>query len=287
MSFNTFTKRRYRNFIKRKICSFGIIAYTVINNEIKYLITQRRDSIAYIEFIKDNISDEEIPKYINLMSLEEKHRILGFLNNFEAIWKDLWINHRSRLFIHEYEKCKASFIRNTRKYFELFKDDNIGKKENDWGFPKGRKHMSESEIECAKREFTEETCVPLELLTINDTNQYTENYVGSDNKNYTTILYVGYLKEYEKIEEIMKKNNNIADIKNLKALKDIRCDETKKKLLHQPCTSEEIAQIKFVNYIDACKLLNENKKDILRKINDKLMFKLDRKKINTRKSSFI
>lgn len=286
-SYKGFIKRRYKNFIRRKICSYGIIAYTIINNEIKYLLTQRRDSIAYIEYIKNNISDEELPKYINLMTLEEKHRILGFLSNFNAIWKDLWINHRSKMFINEYESCKKAFENNTKKYMNLFKDDNVGKKENDWGFPKGRKHMSETEIECAKREFVEETCIPLNFLSVNDNNQYIENYIGSDNKNYTTILYVGYLKEYDKIEELLSKNKSVANGKNSKVLNDIKCDETKKNLLHHPCISEEISQLRFVNYAEAYKLLNIPKRNILRKINDKLLFKLQRKKITLRKSSFI
>ena len=66
------------------IMSFGIICYKIINNEIKYIMIQRKDSLSFMEFVrgKYNIEDDKyIIKLIEYMTDSEKKLLLT--NSFE------------------------------------------------------------------------------------------------------------------------------------------------------------------------------------------------------------
>lgn len=61
--------------------------------------------------------------------------------------------------------------------------------EQEWGFPKGRKHHYENEWQCATREFTEETHVPSRFLQYHD-QCISEEYIGSNDVEYSTRYFV-------------------------------------------------------------------------------------------------
>ena len=64
------------------ITSFGIISYTrTRDNQYLYLLGQRRDSISYSEFLKNNLNDTTVIMHINLMSSEERERCIYHYNN--------------------------------------------------------------------------------------------------------------------------------------------------------------------------------------------------------------
>lgn len=156
--------------INMPIISYGIVLYTYEKNKyLKYLICQRRDSISYIQYLQDLIDEKNIVKYINLMSKEEKKRCLEYYYKRDAhsIWKDLWINHKSKIYKNHYERCTNMFLKNMEKYLEHFKNENIGQIENSWCFPKGRLNKNENEIECAMRELEEETNISSNIVNVN------------------------------------------------------------------------------------------------------------------------
>ena len=100
------------------IISFGIICYKIENKELKYLMIQRKDSMAFMEFIRgkyeiNNI--EYIKQLLNNMALSERNKILN--NKFDDIWNYLWqqtdINKNNKEFI------------NSKIKFTLLNDNNF------------------------------------------------------------------------------------------------------------------------------------------------------------------
>ena len=233
------------------ITSYGIVLYTYENNKyLKYLVCQRRDSISYIQYLQDLIDETNIVKYINLMSREEKDRCLEYYYKKDphSIWKDLWINHNSKIYKQDYKRCTDIFLKNMEKYIEYFKDDKLGQNENSWCFPKGRLHTNENQIECALREFEEETCIPSKCINVNKNISFEEVYIGSNNLLYKTVYYIAYIPYIPK--KIYKHYpNNI-----------------RKKFV-----SSEFYEIEWMEYQNATEKLNESKKQILEKINNYIL----------------
>lgn len=235
------------NNINKPITSYGIILYTYEKNKhLKYLICQRRDSISYIQFLQDLIDENNMLKYINLMSKEEKERCLEYYykNDPHSIWKDLWINNNSKIYKNEYKRCTETFLKNMEKYLEYFKDDNIGQKENSWCFPKGRINNSETEVECALREFEEETGISSNIISVNTNISFEEVYIGSNNLLYKTIYYIAYIP-YIPIKIYKYYPLNI-----------------RKKFI-----SPEFYDIEWLDYQNAIEKLSGSKKNVLEKIN--------------------
>lgn len=233
------------------ITSYGIILYTREKNKyLKYLVCQRRDSISYIQYLQDLIDEKNIIKYINLMSKEEKNRCLEYYYKQDphTIWKDLWINHHSKIYKKDYKRCTEVFLKNMEKYLQYFKDDNIGQKENEWCFPKGRKHSNETEIDCALREFEEETNINNSNISVDKNIYFEEIYIGSNNLLYKTIYYIAYIpyipkKKYKYYPENIRKK----------------------------CISAEINEFEWMEYQTAINYLNDSKKRILEKINNYIL----------------
>jgi 8-oxo-dGTP pyrophosphatase MutT (NUDIX family) len=66
--------------------------------------------------------------------------------------------------------------------------------ETEWGFPKGRREKNESEMECAFREFREETgiCLSPNYL-IHNMAQFHEMFTGTDHQVYKHVYYMVHI----------------------------------------------------------------------------------------------
>ena len=248
----------YRFMKQRAITSYGIVLFTISDrngiSEILYQLCQRRDSISFSEFLKNTLPPNEIRRHIAMMSREERQRCIDYYvkNDPETLWNNLWINHKSRLYKNDMKRCCDSFRKNMETYIDEFLKE--GKEENPWGFSKGRKHIHESELECAIREFEEETTISRDLIQVLQINPYEELYTGTDGKLYRTVYYVAYIPY-------------IPDIQRKISMDSIR----------RTYISEEVSQMKWLPYIAAMDKLDSHKRDILRDINRTLLFTKKRK----------
>lgn len=251
----------YRLTQRRATPSYGIILFTVADtdgrSEILYQLCQRRDSISFAEFLKDTLETDAIRRmHINLMSKEERKRCLDYykLNNPQALWDDLWINHKSRIYKNDMRRCCSVFKSNMEKYMDEFTDEKKGQDGNSWGFSKGRKHVYEDELDCALREFEEETTIPKKDVQVLKIKPYKEFYTGTDGKPYSTVYYVAYIPY---IPEIQKK---------------VSIDGIRKTYI-----SEEVSNMSWLTYNECLSRLDPHKQDILRDLNKTLLFTKDRK----------
>ncbi len=184
------------------IMSFGIICYKIEEgNIIKYLMIQRKDSLSFMEFIrgKYNVTDTlYIRQLISAMTSNEKNILLK--NNFDEIWNYVWYQNNSTNI-----KYTAEYIESKNK-FEYLVNNNILTnivnnvlhvidQEQEWGFPKGRRKLKESDIDCAIREFCEETrLIPNDIDIVKDVLPFEEIFFGTNNILYKHTYYIAKIK---------------------------------------------------------------------------------------------
>ena len=193
--------------------------YSIINDmkiNLMFLFVRKKNSIEYIEFIKGkyNISNEySYLKLLNYMTLEEIDVIKN--NNFTDIWNNLWnINENNKIlnlrYENEYLNSKDKFEKIDKSVFEKIK---IIYNEPEWGFPKGKKNRYETNLDCALREFNEETGMN-KIIILNSINPINEIFYGTNNIKYKHIYYISL---YDDIINIIDKSylndcNEISDI---------------------------------------------------------------------------
>jgi len=208
------------------IMSFGIICYKIINNEIKYIMIQRKDSLSFMEFVrgKYNIEDDKyIIKLIEYMTDSEKKLLLT--NSFEHIWNYTWCQINQGTFKHtkEYIESKNKFDiiitdSNIKNILSVKNCNNNNESEQEWGFPKGRKKLREADIDCAVREFCEETQLNNNDIEI-DKNiiPFQEIFFGTNNILYKHVYYIA--KIINDNAEIQLDNTCIEQIREIRSLK--------------------------------------------------------------------
>jgi len=181
------------------VMSFGICAIKFVDSIPHYLLIRRRDSLSYVEFLrgKFNLNNQNyIQCLMNGMTLDERNRLTT--KTFDTLWYELWNGQNTRQYRSECAAAKATFdtLRVT--------GDSAGKKlatyvegtttrwtEPEWGFPKGRRSLHESELNCALREFHEETGLPSNLVTMTDEEPLVEQYLGTNGIMYKQTYFLG------------------------------------------------------------------------------------------------
>ena len=186
------------------------------NPNIKFLMIQRKNSLGYLEFIRgryDETNNQNINYIFEQMTQNEIQDILT--KDFDFLWNDLWDvnniknkNHykeymTSRQKFYELKLNKSDIINNLKpKYFY-----------NEWGFPKGRRELYESDIICAIREFEEETNIKENMYNLLEScSKIKENLVGTNGINYLHNYFLAILNT-DKINNIDSTNREIGNIK--------------------------------------------------------------------------
>lgn len=183
---------------KAPITSYGIIVY---NDKGEFLLIRRKDSLGYVDFLrgKYNINDVNyIQNLIDEMTIKEKHNILA--NSFKTLWNSLWMNEISNKFSKEeinskdkFNKLKDGIIINNKKITlkQLINNSKTNWSEPEWGFPKGRRNFKEKNIDCAIREFCEETGYNKhDISIIQNVSPFNEIFTGSDYKSYKHVYFL-------------------------------------------------------------------------------------------------
>jgi len=179
--------------------SYGVIAVKFIEGVPQYLLIRRRDSLAYVEFLRGkykSTNHDYIQLLCNEMTIEERDRLLK--HGFSDLWHSLWNGQRSRQFRNEADTAQEAFQRLTTT------GDSVGKTladyiatcnqawaEPEWGFPKGRRNLHEHDRTCAVREWKEETGLPEHVLRLLTESPYDEEYVGSNGIPYRQVYFIG------------------------------------------------------------------------------------------------
>ena len=191
------------NQCKLPIISYGIVLFRSSAKGLQFLMIRRKDSFGYIDFIRGKyscINIEQIQKCVDEMSIDEKARIL--IEPFESLWSTLWgdANYRGEetAASKKFESIKNGIILNDEV---ITLNDIVGRSatrwvETEWEFPKGRRNFQEKDLECALREFEEETGYSCkDIKVIENILPFEEIFIGSNHKSYKHKYYLAYMNE--------------------------------------------------------------------------------------------
>ena len=205
---------QYHN-CKLPITSYGMIVFMYSDKDIKYLMIRRKNSFGYIDFIRGKYianNLEHLEVLFNEMSLEEKELIRN--NNFDILWKTMWgiqeSGHHTKLKGEEYiSQKKFETLKNGLQIGqngEIVTLDNLIDNsttkwlETEWEFPKGRRNNKEKDIECAMREFEEETGISKNNITIvENVMSFEEIFIGTNYKSYKHKYFLAHINDNEDV----------------------------------------------------------------------------------------
>ena len=189
---------------KLPITSYGIILFTPSSQGLKFLMIRRKDSFGYIDFIRGKYSPfnvEQLQNTIDEMSITEKECIQT--NPFDVLWKQMWGGTSSGQFRSEesvsskkFDAIKSGVLVNNKTYklMDMIEASTSQWEETEWEFPKGRRNNQERDIDCALREFEEETGYSREEITIIDNMlPFEEIFIGSNYRSYKHKYFLAYM----------------------------------------------------------------------------------------------
>ena len=182
---------------KYPITSYGIILFRIFNEELQYLMIRRKNSFGYIDFIKGQYSEnnlEYLQKLFDEMSIEEKE-LIQLNDDFDILWKRMWEdNVKSGIFNHS--KQKFINLKTLGIIQQLINSSSTKWKETEWEFPKGRRNYMEKDLECALREFQEETGISIyDIILIENLLPFEETFVGTNDKIYKNKYFLASINK--------------------------------------------------------------------------------------------
>jgi 8-oxo-dGTP pyrophosphatase MutT (NUDIX family) len=150
---------------------------------ISWLLVRRRVSIGFIEIMRGKYELRDttcVQALVDQATLAEREVLLT--KGFADLWRDLWNGPASRRYQAEYEQSKAKFdvLRSRGTLATLCKESKTKWTEPEWGFPKGRRSSTETELACALRETYEEAGVHRKDLRVLESPSLLEEYRGSN-----------------------------------------------------------------------------------------------------------
>jgi 8-oxo-dGTP pyrophosphatase MutT (NUDIX family) len=219
---------------KQPITSFGVIVYKeqdefcvgdtnpvlsklikdIPDNDskVKLLLIQRKDTIGYTDFLRGKYNKENIGLLFQEMTKHEQYSLLTC--TFDELWDKLWINHNSKTYKNEYNNAKYKFnSTDLQGYIQEYPSvyDN-----SEFSIPKGRKNVQEGNVQCAEREFYEETGYNAsDYHPINIKNYIVEDFIGTDNVRYKHYYYI------TKVYPCKIRNPTIHNTLQMEEVKDI------------------------------------------------------------------
>ena len=191
---------------KKPITSLGMIVFRYDKDNIpKYLLICRKDSLGYVDFMRGKYNPNNpfyLQNIINGMTIQEKERLLS--QPFDTLWKELWggnieIQYKGeeQLSRDKYNKVIQGIQHKQIHYTlkSLISSSTTQWTEPEWGFPKGRRNYQEKNINCALREFEEETGYPSNSLNImQNIMPLEEVFTGSNYKSYKHCYYIAHME---------------------------------------------------------------------------------------------
>lgn len=209
---------------KRPITSIGIIAFRKNkDNKLEYLMVKRKDSLGFVEFIRGKYNIQNKFHLRNILNeITQNERIMLSTMEFPELWTYLWgeennkINNEYTISIEKFNQLKSGVVTNYETYNleSILNEIKTEWIEPEWGFPKGRRNYQEKDIDCAFREWEEETGILKKNIKIIE-NLYTieEIFTGSNLKSYKHKYYLGMIHNSHELSMTNYQKSEIGDMK--------------------------------------------------------------------------
>ena len=197
---------------KCKITKFKTIKSVdkYLNLNLRFLLVRRKHSLGFVEFIRGKYEFDNFEYLLNILNIMSKDEIKLIQNNtFDVLWNNLWsINSSTKNHKTEYNNSfnkfnklkKGVYIKfNQKLRFKIKLDDILSNSkskwsEPEWGFPKGRRNLKENDLNCAIREFNEETNYMKDDYDLININPSYERFIGTNGVRYQHIYYLAQIK---------------------------------------------------------------------------------------------
>ena len=216
---------------RNPVLSCGNLIFRKDTEEPQVLMIQRKDSLCFIEFIRgkyDVYNIDYIQILIDKFTIDEKTEIIN--KSFDELWSTLWMidmdniqkNNDYNKGYDKFKRLKDGFVYKKRDIFinlQYFVDDSkTSYLMTEWEFPKGRRNYRENDLDCAVREFQEETNYREDdYRLITNISPFTEEFVGENRVRYKYLYYIGYLLNHDKVVYIDKDNKDqVTELKDIK-----------------------------------------------------------------------
>ena len=253
------------------ITSYGIIAFRITNpgwnqatilsskrmegdiidgiipeEDIEFILIQRKDSIGFIELIRAKYKLNDIPyirQQIQGTTLKEREMLISM--SFQDLWKEIWGNDaENKHYRNDYFQAKQKFEQLTQGFQldnsfihlkELIDTTPLLWATPEWGFPKGRRNMYETDQDCAIREFCEETTLTsTDFHILQSLEPIREIFIGNNNIHYEHVYYIGWISNQNVIlgtgnQTMAQEVGNIGWFSIQNALKKIRSTNIEKR----------------------------------------------------------
>jgi 8-oxo-dGTP pyrophosphatase MutT (NUDIX family) len=170
---------------------------------------RRKDSFGFTDFLRGKYIQhniEQIQRIINEMSIDEREKIKT--TDYETLWDQMWgdrnmsVQNKSEQNISQrkFETLKNGLEIEINGHTEIISLESLVNesttmwKETEWEFPKGRRNYQEKDLDCALREYEEETGLnKRELTIIENIMPFEEIFIGSNHKSYKHKYFLAYL----------------------------------------------------------------------------------------------
>ena len=190
-----------------------------ILSKVEWLLVRRRVSIGFIEIMRGKYELRDISgiqALVDQTTISERKQLLEM--QFADLWRALWNGPASRRYQAEFDNSKSKFdvARSRGLFTSLCTTSTTAWLEPEWGFPKGRRSSSESELACALRETEEEAGVKRHKLTVLEGLPILEEYCGSNGVSYRHRYW---LAEAPATLEVRMDESNVDQRREISAVK--------------------------------------------------------------------
>jgi 8-oxo-dGTP pyrophosphatase MutT (NUDIX family) len=196
----------------------------IIQN-VEFLLIQRKDSLRFVDFVrgKYDVSNKNYLKQL-LSNMTTEEREFLRVTTFEDMWKRVWGSANVRNYKNDYELSKQRFdalkvpdVSNGLCLLEqLLNTTTTIWSTPEWGFPKGRRNPKEDDINCAIREFEEETGIMrTQVRLIQNMEPVSETFFGDNSVHYCHKYYLAYVPagvNFADISTNMHMSREVGDI---------------------------------------------------------------------------
>ena len=218
-------------------------------DQTKFLMIRRKDSYGYIEFARGKYSLNNVGQMqtiVDEMSMPEKRKILEITEKIERIQcNGAQYKNDDSISRKKMDALKAGITINNEPVTleSLVKNSGTAWDETEWEFPKGRRNHNEKDVDCALREFSEETGYSLsDIHLIDNLQPFEETFIGSNYKAYKHKYYLAMLSE--NANPSFLQNYQISEVSELKWM---TCEECTQSI--RPYSFEKIALIQNIQRI--------------------------------------
>jgi ADP-ribose pyrophosphatase YjhB (NUDIX family) len=207
------------------------------NNKTEILMIKKRYSYYFFNFVMGHYKKNDIKKLkylLDHMTFNEKIDILSM--NFDILWYKVWLyfpnsnrnklkhyngkekSQMTKLYLKKKHKFEISFSESCNRRYLTKLIQQSKHASSVWEVPKGRCKIKESHVDCAVREFYEETNINSSKYTILKSKPIIHSY-KDENVIYKSIYYIAKLKaDHDDLSPVVNftKINQISEIKDIK-----------------------------------------------------------------------